>query len=93
MGVLAVGRREAPACCEAGHGTTTLTTAGRPRVLATFRGARIRFMVFAGMDGVVKHDISEIERERRNSYSWYNQAGEGVFQGYTEWRKRVNAER
>ena len=45
--------------------------------------------MFAGMDGVVKYAINEIDRERRNGYGWYNQAGEVVFQAYAEWKKRV----
>lgn len=31
--------------------------------------------IFSGRDGVKKYDISEIEAERRNGYSWYGSWG------------------
>lgn len=42
---------------------------------------------FCDRDGIVRYDISEIGYERRNGYSWYNEAGAEVLNRYDEWRK------
>lgn len=44
---------------------------------------------FCDRDGVKKYDISEIGYERRNGYSWYNDAGLKVLKKYEQWKKRI----
>jgi hypothetical protein len=38
---------------------------------------------------VKKYDISEIGYERRNGYSWYNNAGLKVLKKYEQWKKQI----
>ena len=47
---------------------------------------------FCDRDGVKKYDISEIGYERRNGYSWYNNAGLKVLKKYEQWKKRIGNE-
>lgn len=44
---------------------------------------------FCDRDGVKKYDISEIGYERRNGYSWYNNAGLKVLKKYEQWKKQI----
>lgn len=43
---------------------------------------------FCGRDGVKKYDLAEIEKERRNGYSWYGNWGERVQLGYAKWKEK-----
>jgi PelA/Pel-15E family pectate lyase len=48
--------------------------------------------IFAGRDGVVKYDISQIEQERRTGYAWYVDAPAKLLsKDYPEWRKQRSA--
>lgn len=40
---------------------------------------------FSDRDGVMRYDISEIGRERRTGYSWYNSDGLEVYERYKTW--------
>lgn len=42
---------------------------------------------FCDRDGVMRYDISEIGRERRTGYSWYNYGGLDVYKRYEAWSK------
>ena len=42
--------------------------------------------IFSGRDGVRKYDYAEIEKERRNGYSWYGTRGTEVLAKYESWR-------
>jgi PelA/Pel-15E family pectate lyase len=45
--------------------------------------------IFVGRDGVVKYNIAEIDRERRENYQWYvNRASKLLNEDYPAWRKR-----
>ena len=44
--------------------------------------------IFSGRDGVRKYDYAEIEKERRNGYSWYGTRGAEVLAHYGIWRQR-----
>lgn len=44
---------------------------------------------FCDRDGVKKFDIAEIGYERRNGYSWYNNAGLKVLKKYGQWKKKL----
>lgn len=44
--------------------------------------------IFSGRDGVRKYDYAEIEKERRNGYSWYGTRGAEVLEHYGTWRQR-----
>lgn len=47
--------------------------------------------IFAGRDGVVKYDVSQIEHERRTNYEWYvEQAANLLRRDYPAWRKRIS---
>jgi PelA/Pel-15E family pectate lyase len=41
--------------------------------------------IFSGRDGIVKYDVSEIERERRSNYKWYGDWCIGTFAKYEKW--------
>jgi pectate lyase len=43
--------------------------------------------IFSGRDGVKKHDVADIEAERRNGYSWYGRWGEAVAQRHADWAR------
>jgi pectate lyase len=43
---------------------------------------------FCGRDGVKKHQLSEIEPERRNGYAWYGQWGKNVAASYDKWKNK-----
>lgn len=46
---------------------------------------------FCGRDGVKKYDISEIDHERRNGYSWYGSWPRRLLEEeYPEWKRRVD---
>ena len=44
--------------------------------------------IFSGRDGVIKYDMTEIEHERRNGYSWYGGSGKEVLDAWPEWKKK-----
>ena len=43
---------------------------------------------FCGRDGIKKATLAEIERERRNGYSWYGTYGAAVLKDYERWFQR-----
>ena len=43
--------------------------------------------IFAGRDGVIRYDLSEVEQERRGGYGWYSPAGAQVLTAWTQWRQ------
>lgn len=45
---------------------------------------------FCDRDGIKRYNLSEIGHERRNGYSWYNNAGLKVFKKYEQWKKKLN---
>ncbi|MEX2401205.1 MAG: pectate lyase [Rhodothermales bacterium] len=53
---------------------------------------RIRVLpIFSGRDGVIKYELSEIERERRIGYRWYGTwPRELLEQEYPQWRANNN---
>lgn len=57
-----------------------------PRVWARFYETETNRPFFCGRDGIRRYDVSEIEHERRNGYSWYSNAGEKVLRQYEKWR-------
>lgn len=48
--------------------------------------------IFSGRDGVIKYDVSEIEAERRNGYSWYVNSGKNVASAWAKWKKKHASE-
>lgn len=44
--------------------------------------------IFAGRDGVKKFNYMEIERERREGYSWWGRYGDRVLREYAAWKQR-----
>ncbi len=59
-----------------------------PPLWARFYEIETNQPFFCGRDGVKKHDLSEIEAERRNGYAWYGNWGEAVAQAYAKWPHR-----
>lgn len=45
--------------------------------------------IFAGRDGVIRYNLSEIEKERRGGYGWYNVNGTKIFKRHAEWKKQL----
>jgi pectate lyase len=43
---------------------------------------------FCGRDGLRKYQLSEIESERRNGYSWYGSWGNEVAEHYGHWKQK-----
>lgn len=46
---------------------------------------------FSDRDGVARYDISEIGRERRTGYSWYNSDALEVYERFGEWEKKYGS--
>lgn len=44
---------------------------------------------FCDRDGIKRYNLSEIGHERRNGYSWYNNAGTKVLKKYEQWKKKL----
>ena len=46
--------------------------------------------IFIGRDSVIKHDVTQIEAERRNGYAWYvDAAADLVTKDYQKWKKTL----
>ncbi|MEY3421729.1 MAG: hypothetical protein RIR48_2025, partial [Bacteroidota bacterium] len=41
--------------------------------------------IFSGRDGIIKYDVSEIEKERRSNYKWHGDWCVGTFTKYEKW--------
>ena len=57
-----------------------------PPLWARFYEIETNRPIFSGRDGVVKYDVSEIEAERRNGYSWYVSSGTNVRTCWLNWK-------
>lgn len=44
--------------------------------------------LFCDRDGIPRKNLSEIGYERRNGYSWYNQAPESLYKPYEQWKEK-----
>lgn len=55
---------------------------------ARFYDIKTRRPIFSGRDGVKKYNVMEIERERREGYSWWGRYGDSVAREYGAWKKR-----
>jgi PelA/Pel-15E family pectate lyase len=62
--------------------------AAAPALWARFYEIETNQPFFCDRDGVKKHDLSEIGRERRNGYAWYGSWGESVAKAYAKWPHR-----
>lgn len=49
--------------------------------------------LFCDRDGVAKYNLSDIGYERRNGYSWYNEAGKWMLQQYEAWQKNLQSQK
>ena len=47
--------------------------------------------IFCGRDGIIKYNVSEIEHERRNGYSWYTTNGSKLLRDYKKWKKKMSS--
>lgn len=54
-----------------GYDTVVVSDASAPPLWARFYDLKTVQPMFCGRDGIVKHQLSEIEYERRNGYRWY----------------------
>lgn len=59
-----------------------------PPLWARFYEISSNTPIFCGRDGVKKSSLAEIERERRNGYSWYGNWGEAVARRHAAWEKQ-----
>jgi PelA/Pel-15E family pectate lyase len=62
--------------------------AAAPPLWARFYDIEKGRPIFAGRDGVKRHDYAEIESERRNGYAWYGTWGTEVLSRHPAWRRR-----
>jgi len=65
-----------------------IADADAPPLWARFYELETNRPFFCGRDGIVKYDISEIEAERRNGYSWYTTSGEKVAREWAQWKDK-----
>jgi len=63
-----------------------------PRIWARFYELGTHKPIFCSRDGSVHYAMSEIDRDRRTGYGWYNYAPEEVFTLYDQWHKKINGE-
>jgi PelA/Pel-15E family pectate lyase len=64
-----------------------------PPLWARFYAIGTNKPIFSGRDGVIKDTLAEIEAERRNGYSWYNDAPSKLLAtDYPRWQKNNGAE-
>lgn len=61
---------------------------GAPPLWARFYEIETSRPFFCGRDGVKKYALAEIERERRNGYSWYGEWGRSVAGDYARWKEK-----
>ncbi len=66
--------------------------ADAPPLWARFYDIDTNRPFFCGRDGVKKDDVSEIESERRNGYSWYGSYGAQVATDYARWKEKWSGE-
>jgi len=59
-----------------------------PRIWARFYKLGSHRPFFCSRNGEVAYALSEIDRDRRTGYAWYNYAPEDVYSLYAEWQKR-----
>lgn len=57
-------------------------------VWARFYDLKNEEPLFCDRDGVPRKSFSELGYERRNGYSWYNQAPESLNEEYQHWKEK-----
>ena len=70
-----------------------ITDPNAPPLWARFYEIGTNRPIFCGRDGVVKYNLSEIEAERRNGYSWFGEWGTPVLREYNKWVARFSKSR
>lgn len=61
-----------------------------PPIWARFYQIETMKPIFIGRDSIIKHDVSEIEAERRNGYAWYvGAANELINVDYPKWKAKT----
>ena len=74
---------------ERGNGDSSVTPKkGAPPLWARLYEIESMEPIFAGRDGLIRYNLSEIEKERRGGYAWYNYNGTKVFRWYADWKKQ-----
>lgn len=61
------------------------SSSNAPPLWARFYEIGTNKPIFAGRDGIIRYNLSEVQQERRRGYSWYNQNGTNVLDRYTKW--------
>lgn len=61
------------------------TNLSAPPIWARFYEISTNRPIFAGRDGQIKYNLSEVEQERRGGYAWYNYNGTHLFDRYEQW--------
>jgi PelA/Pel-15E family pectate lyase len=59
-----------------------------PPIWARYYDIQTNRPIFVGRDGVIRHDLAQVEKERRGGYAWYGAWGAPVLQRYAEWAKQ-----
>ena len=62
--------------------------ADAPPLWARFYEIGTNRPIFSGRDGVIKYDVTQIEHERRNGYSWYGYSGREVLKQWPQWKQK-----
>ena len=68
--------------------TVIVPDADAPPLWARFYEIGTNRPIFSGRDGVIKYELSQIEHERRNGYSWYGRSGAEVLAQWPKWKKK-----
>ncbi|MBI1387630.1 MAG: pectate lyase [bacterium] len=68
-----------------GHDRVVVEDSSAPPLWARFYEIGSNRPIFCGRDGLIKYNLSEIEHERRNGYSWYTGRPQSLLERYPEW--------
>lgn len=61
-----------------------------PPIWARFYEIGTMKPIFIGRDAVIRYDVSEIERERRNGYAWYVESPNALLEkDYPQWKEKI----
>lgn len=69
-----------------------ITDPTAPPLWARFYELQTNRPIFSGRDGIVRYNLSEIEQERRDGYSWYTTSPQKLLTvDYPKWKARITA--
>jgi len=73
-----------------GDGVEIVDDSNAPPLWARFYDVKTGKAMFSDYDGVVKHDIRQLGKDRLFGYRWYVRSGDRVLAEYPKWKKRIS---